>query len=299
MITRRVLLSAAALTGLGGLAGLTGCTSGDEGTAPEASSAGSGETSAGPVDVRYGDDDSQVAELHWPAGDGKVPVAVVIHGGLWMSGYGMELATPLAKDLATVGIAGYAIEYRRMGNGGGWPATFEDVAAAIDALQDHSRADLDKVVAVGHSSGGHLAVWAASRPGLPVGAPGASPRVVLVGAVSQAGVLDLVNAYDVQLGGDAIASFVGATPEEDPARYELASPYERLPLKVPVALVHGTRDGQVPLDQSRRYRAAAAKAGDEVKLTELPDVGHFELIDPHDQAWLTCRAETKRLLGLT
>ena len=299
MITRRVLLSAAALTGLGGLAGLTGCSSGDEGTAPEASSTGPGETSAGPVDVRYGDDDSQVAELHWPAGDGKVPVAVVIHGGLWMSGYGMELATPLAKDLATVGIAGYAIEYRRMGNGGGWPATFEDVAAAIDALQDHSRADLDKVVAVGHSSGGHLAVWAASRPGLPVGAPGASPRVVLVGAVSQAGVLDLVNAYNIHLGGDAIASFVGATPEEDPARYELASPYERLPLKVPVALVHGTRDGQVPLDQSRRYRAAAAKAGDEVKLTELPDVGHFELIDPHDQAWLTCRAETKRLLGLT
>ena len=142
-------------------------------------------------------------------------------------------------------------------------------------------------------------MWAASRPGLPAGAPGASPRVVLAGAVSQAGVLDLVNAYNVQLGGDAIASFVGATPEEDPARYELASPYERLPLKVPVALVHGTRDGQVPLDQSRRYRAAAAKAGDEVKLTELPDVGHFELIDPHDQAWLTCRAETKRLLGLT
>lgn len=293
MITRRVLLSAAALTGLGGLAGLSGCSGGDEGAAPEASKPGE------PVDVRYGDDDSQVAELHWPAGDGKVPVAVVIHGGFWMSGYGMELATPLAKDLATVGIAGYAIEYRRMGNGGGWPATFEDVASAIDALKDQPRADLDRVVAVGHSAGGHLAVWAASRPSLPAGAPGASPAVALAGAVSQAGVLDLVNAYDVQLGGDAIASFVGATPEEDPGRYELASPYERLPLKVPVALVHGTRDGQVPLDQSRRYRAAAVKAGDEVKLTELPHIGHFELIDPYDQAWLTCRAETERLLGLT
>jgi dipeptidyl aminopeptidase/acylaminoacyl peptidase len=216
-----------------------------------------------------------------------------------MSGYGMELATPLAKDLATIGIAGYAIEYRRVGNGGGWPMTFEDVASAIDALKDQPRADLDKVVALGHSAGGHLAVWAASRPGLPAGAPGASPGVVLAGAVSQAGVLDLVNAYNVQLGGDAIAALVGATPEEDPARYEVASPYERVPLKVPIALVHGTRDAQVPIDQSRRYRAAAAKAGDDVKLTELPDVGHFELIDPSHQAWLTCRAETKRLLGLT
>ncbi len=86
------------------------------------------------MQVRYGDDESQIAELHLPPGDGKVPVAVVIHGGFWMSSYGMELATPLAEDLARNGIAGYAIEYRRIGNGGGWPATFEDVAAAIDSL---------------------------------------------------------------------------------------------------------------------------------------------------------------------
>ncbi|MEU4396894.1 alpha/beta hydrolase, partial [Kribbella sp. NPDC023855] len=136
--------------------------------------------------VRYGADESQVAELHLPAGDGVVPVAVVIHGGFWMSGYGIELATPLAKDLAAHGIAGYAIEYRRVGNGGGWPATFEDVAMAIDALKELPRLDLGKVVAVGHSAGGHLAVWAAGRQNLPSTAPGAAPKVILKGAVAQA-----------------------------------------------------------------------------------------------------------------
>ncbi len=180
-----------------------------------------------------------MADLHLPAGEGIVPVAVVIHGGFWMSNYGMELATPLAKDLAAHGIAGYAIEYRRVGNGGGWPATFEDVAAAIDAL--------------------------------------------LIGGVRE------------NLGGQAVPSLMGATPAEDPARYELASPYERLPLKAPVALVHGDRDHIVPLGQSRRFRDAATRAGAPVTLTELPALGHFELIDPAHDAWRVCREEIERL----
>lgn len=226
-----------------------------------------------------------------------MPAAVVIHGGFWMSGYGMSLASPLAADLATVGVAGYAIEYRRVGNGGGWPATFEDVAAAVDKLADEPRIDLSKVVAIGHSAGGQLAVWAAGRGGLPRDAPGASPRVRLCGAVSQAGVLDLVAAYREQVGGSAVQDFLGTTPELKRSRYDLASPYERLPLRVPVALVHGTRDGEVPITQSQRYRDAARAAGDQVTLTELPHVGHFELIDPHDEAWTTCRTEALRLLN--
>jgi acetyl esterase/lipase len=291
VITRRKLLLAGAGAGAATYSGLVGCGSDKPASKPDAQSA------KGPMTISYGDDESQVADLYLPAGDGKVPVAVVIHGGLWMSGYGRELATPLAEDLAKQGIAGYAIEYRRIGNGGGWPMTFEDVAAAIDKLAEQPRLDLGKVVAVGHSAGGHLAVWAAGRPGLPQGAPGAAPRVVLAGVVSQAGVLDLVNAYDEKVGGDAVSAFLGATPAKDLARYKLASPYERLPLNVPVALVHGTRDGQVPIEQSRRYRDAATAKGDDVRLTELEHVGHFELIDPADKAWQTCRAETKRLLG--
>lgn len=274
MMTRRLLVKAA-LAGAGAAA-LTGCS-------------GSGSTSSdgGPLEITYGDDDSQVADLYLPPGSEKVPAVVVIHGGFWMSGYGKELATPLAEDLAKNGVAGYAIEYRRVGNGGGWPMTFDDVGAAIDALADQPRIAVDQVVAVGHSAGGHLAVWAAGRSG----------RVVLKGAVSQAGVLDLINAYDAQVGGDAVVQLMGATPTEDKKRYAACSPYEQLPLKVPVALVHGTRDGQVPLDQSQRYLAAAKKTGGDVVLTELPGVGHFELIDPKHDAWATCRKEAMRLLS--
>ncbi|WUS95154.1 alpha/beta fold hydrolase [Kribbella sp. NBC_00709] len=235
--------------------------------------------------------------LWLPAGGGKVPVAVVIHGGFWMRDYGVELAVPLAQDLAEEGIGGYAIEYRRVGKGGGWPRTFEDVAAAIDALARQPRVDVSKVVAVGHSAGGQLAVWAAGRAGMPAGAPGDDPRVPIRGAVSQAGVLDLIDAYRQQVGGDAVQAFLGATPDQDRPRYSLASPYERLPLGVPVALVHGTRDSEVPIEQSRRYRDAAVNAGDQVRLTELQKVGHYELIDPHSEAWATCRSEARRLLG--
>ncbi|MFC0626427.1 alpha/beta hydrolase family protein [Kribbella deserti] len=276
-ITRRVVLSMALSTA----ALATGCSQ---------------KKSAGAVQrVTYGPDPSQVADLHLPPGDAVVPVAVVIHGGFWMSGYGVELATPLAEDLAAHGIAGYAIEYRRVGDGGGWPATFEDVAAAIDALEGQPRLDLRRVVAVGHSAGGHLAVWAAGRHRLPPTAPGAAPKVVLKGAVSQAGVLDLVDGVRANLGGQAVRSLMGASPSEDPARYELASPYEQVPLDVPISLVHGAADRIVPIEQSRRYRDAATRAGATVTLTELPDVGHFEFIDSGHSAWRSCREELQRL----
>ncbi len=286
MITRRSLL---AVTGLA----LTGCAA-----KPAAA--------AGVLEIRYGEDESQVAELHLPPGSGRVPTAVVIHGGFWQSAYGKSLATPLAADLALNGIAGYAIEYRRVGNGGGWPSTFDDVAAAIDALADQPRVDLTRVVAIGHSAGGQLALWAATRLGLPVAAPpgspltpppGASPRVRLRGAISQAGVLDLAAAYRLQLGGSAVQDLLGGTPSSHPDRYALASPIERLPAQIPVALIHGTRDAAVPLSQSQSYLAAARAAGDPVTLTELPHVGHFELIDPRHNAWTTCRTEAARLLG--
>ncbi|MFF1818692.1 alpha/beta hydrolase family protein [Kribbella sp. NPDC058245] len=267
-MNRRALLAAAAALPL------AGCTA-----RPAAASDA--------LQLSYGDDESQIAELHLPPGTARVPTAVVIHGGFWQSAYGMSLATPLAADLAQYGIAGYAIEYRRVGNGGGWPTTFEDVAAAIDALADQPRIDLTRVIAIGHSAGGQLALWAASRP---------SPRVRLRGAVSQAGVLDLAAAYRQQVGGSAVQEFLGGTPEAHPDRYADASPLQRLPLKVPVALIHGNRDAAVPLIQSQTYLAAARTAGDTVTMTELPHVGHFELIDPHNAAWTTCRTQATRLL---
>lgn len=246
----------------------------------------------------YGGDPSQFGELTLPAGTGPAAVAVVVHGGFWRSGYGLELGRPLAVDLANSGFAVWNIEYRRVGNGGGWPATFDDVAAAVDLLagsvQDAAggRLDLDRVVAVGHSAGGHLAAWLAARPGLPPGAPGSEPAVALRGAVSQAGVLDLVDAADRQVGGSAVPDLLGGSPAEVPDRYALASPVARVPIGVPVVCVHGDADGNVPLRQSERFTAAT---GDE--LVTLPGVDHFAVIDPSSDAWRACRDAVVRQLG--
>ncbi len=246
----------------------------------------------------YGPDRSQFGELTLPAGTGPAAVVVVVHGGFWRSGYGLELGRPLAVDLANSGFAAWNVEYRRVGNGGGFPATFDDVAAAVDLLagpvQDAAggRLRLDRVVAVGHSAGGHLAAWLAARPGLPAGAPGADPAVALRGAVSQAGVLDLVDAAEGRVGGSAVPDLLGGTPADVPDRYALASPVARVPIGVPVVCVHGDADANVPLRQSERFVAAS---GDE--LVALPGVDHFAVIGPSTGAWGACRDAVVRLAG--
>jgi len=240
----------------------------------------------------YGPGPDQFLEVTLPAGHVPVPVVVVLHGGFWRARYGVELARPLAADLAARGWAAVAVEYRRVGAGGGWPTTLEDVAAALDALPDVGRAgehmagrlDLSDVTVVGHSAGGHLAVWAASRGRLPDGAPGADPRVRVTAAVSQAGVLDLDAAVSADLGDGATVGFLGGTPAEVPDRYAAADPARLLPTGVPVLCVHGEQDTTVPLEQSERYRAAATAAGERVEVLALPG-DHMVVIDTAGEAW--------------
>ena len=235
----------------------------------------------------YGPAPDQFLEVTLPAGDAPAPVVVVVHGGFWRARYGVELARPLAADLAARGWAAVAVEYRRVGAGGGWPATVEDVAAALDALPDvpgRDRLDLSDVTVVGHSAGGHLAAWAAGRARLPDGAPGAAPRVPVTAAVCQAGVLDLAAAVAADLGSGATVGFLGGRPEQVPDRYALADPVRLLPTGVPVLCVHGEQDTTVPLDQSERYRAAATAAGDTVEVTVVPG-DHMVVIDPAGEAW--------------
>jgi len=254
---------------------------------------------AAPITLVYGTDPSQVADLYLPAdssADGTPwPVVVVIHGGYWGSGYGRSLGAGPAADLAKHGVAAWNIEYRRVGNGGGWPSTLLDVARAVDALIDIAdpaaggRLDLDRVVTVGHSAGGQLAMWLAGRHKLPPDSPGARPAVSIRGVVTQAGVLDLVRGAEAGLGGGAVVRFLGGTPAEVPERYAVASPYELLPIGVPSTLVHGIKDKVVPIDQSDRYAAAAIAAGDTVDEQRLKGVDHFAPIDPRMRAWVTCR----------
>ena len=235
----------------------------------------------------YGPGPDQFLEVTLPDGGGPAPVVVVVHGGFWRARYGIELARPLAADLAAAGWAAVAVEYRRVGAGGGWPATLEDVAAALDALPDlpeAARLDLTDVTVVGHSAGGHLAAWAAGRSRLPEGAPGAGPRVPVTAAVAQAGVLDLGAAVAADLGDGATVAFLGGTPAEVPDRYAAADPVRLLPTGVPVLCVHGEDDATVPLEQSRRYAAAATAAGDPVEVAVVPG-DHMAAIDVTGVAW--------------
>ncbi|MCD2186523.1 alpha/beta hydrolase family protein [Actinomycetospora soli] len=300
-MARRSLLGLLGLTGL-----LAACTTSPAGTTP-APRPGTPE----PVPLRYGPDPSQYAVLHLPPGDpgegpeGPLPVVVVIHGGYWRAAYGLELGTPLAVDLTNADVAALNVEYRRVGNGGGFPTTLADVAAAVDLLagpgeETARRAgrslDLTKVVLLGHSAGGHLAAWAASRSRLQAPAPGADPVVVPRGVVAQAGVLDLVAAAQQNLGGAATQDLLGGDPVTQAARYAVASPAALVPASCPVVAVHGTADDTVPIDQSRRYVAAATAARGQARLVELPGVDHFQLIDPAAPAWRTVREEVLGLL---
>jgi acetyl esterase/lipase len=240
-----------------------------------------------PVATAYGPGSDQFLEVSLPAGDGPAPVVVVLHGGFWRARYGIELARPLAADLAARGWAAVAVEYRRVGAGGGWPTTLDDVAAALDALPDvpgAARLDLTDVTVVGHSAGGHLAAWAAGRSRLPASAPGAGPRVAVTAAVLQAGVLDLTAAVAADLGAGAAVGFLGGSPEEVPERYAAADPVRLLPTGVPVLCVHGAADTTVPLDQSERYAAAAGAVGDRVEVSVVPG-DHMVVLDLGGEAW--------------
>ena len=228
----------------------------------------------------YGRDRSQFGELFAPPDPEGAPVAVVIHGGFWRARYGRGLMHAVCRDLVERGWVAWNLEYRRVGrqSGGGYPRTLEDVAAGIDHLADlpHARLDLRRVVAVGHSAGGHLAAWAATR---------ATPRVPLTGVAVQAGVVDLRLAWELRLSDGVVAEFLGAEPEAVPERVADASPAERLPLGVPALLTHGGRDAVVPPVMSERFAAAARAAGDEVELVVEPEEEHMGHVEPGNPLW--------------
>ncbi len=236
-----------------------------------------------PRRVRYGPDRSQVAELHLPHGPGPHPVAVVLHGGYWQTRYGALVCRPLARALAADGVAAWNLEYRRLGagrgGGGGWPQTFDDVAGGIDALAGvDAPLDLSRVVGVGHSAGGQLALWAAGRTLLPAGVVGASPAVPLTRVVALAPVTDLwrARAHAVDL--------LGGTPDEVPEHWAQADPARMPPPPVPALVVHPTEDQTVDVARSRAY---SARTG--VPLVETAG-GHRDPIDPAGAAWAAARA---------
>jgi acetyl esterase/lipase len=248
----------------------------------------------GPVVYRYGAEPGQFGELWLPDG-ATAGTVVVIHGGFWRARYDLSLGRPLAADLAARGYAAWNLEYRRALAGGGWPGTFEDVAAGIDLLATLP-ADSSRVVAVGHSAGGHLAAWAAGRAKLPPSAPGAGPRVAVTGVISQAGVLALDDCARERVGGTAAVDLMGGGPDELPEQYRLADPIAAVPLPVPVLCLHSRADASVPYSYSERYVAAATASGGRAALTETHG-DHFTLIDPASEDWAAATAALPSLLS--
>ena len=277
ILSRRGLLAAAAASGL-----LVGCGESPTPSAPSPRAAPEGSRR-----FHYGEDrGSQFAELRMPAGEARATV-VLLHGGYWYPEYGLELMHSMAAELTGLGFATWNVEYRRTGAGGGFPNTFSDVATAVDRLSgdDLPEGVADNVVLVGHSAGGHLAVWAASRNDR---TPGGEPAVRPRGAISLAGVLDLVRAGSLQGSSVPVSAFMGGSPTEIPEDYALADPARLVPADCPVWAVHAKRDETVPAAQSTSYVALAEAAGATVERVVVPG-DHVAVIDPEAPCFPTIR----------
>ena len=214
-------------------------------------------------------------------------MVVLLHGGFWRDGWDRTLMTPLAHDLAARGFLAWNVEYRRVGqDGGGWPGTLADVAAAVDALADVPEADVGRVVAVGHSAGGHLALWLAARDRLPDRCPGRRRRASAYDSPSRSPGSQI---WCAELRRASVAGRATRCSAARRRRCRSATPSRRLPpcsrSERAQLLVHGLRDDVVPPSQSSDYAAAARAAGDDVELLELPEADHFDVIVPSEGAW--------------
>lgn len=253
--------------------------------------------------IAYGKDPLQFGELRLPKGAGSFPVVVIIHGGCWLNSFSYEHITRISQAFADEGIAAWTLEYRRLGDkGGGWPGTFLDAAAGTDHLRVLAKKyplDLKRVVALGHSAGGHLALWLASRESLPK-----SSALYVRNPLKLAGVVPLAAISDLKTYSkgppdscnSAVAKLMGGEPSEVAQRYAEASPRERLPLKVPARFIHGDMDSIVPLKQSADFVSAANR--ESVQMTTVEGVGHFELVSVQSVSWRTVLAAVKELTAV-
>ena len=262
------------------------------------------------VRIAYGRDSLQFGELRLPAGASnsqRAPIAIIIHGGCWYSPYAsVRNSAPLADALAQSGVATWNVEYRRYNNpGGGWPGTFRDVADAADYIRPLATLypiDTTRIVIAGHSAGGHLALWLASRYSLDRTSPlfGGTPLSVR-GVVSIGGIADLREFYARERttsGNPAVESLLGGTPDSVPARLREASPIERLPLGVPTVHIAGERDFIAPVTVRDAYVTAARARGDSARVITVVGDGHFEAMTPYKAAGRAVIDAIRGLLAL-
>ncbi|WP_432085024.1 alpha/beta hydrolase family protein [Streptomyces sp. bgisy095] len=259
----------------------------------------------------YGDHPDQVVDFYAPRdGRDRAPLVVALHGGAWRAPYDRGHLTPFADFLARRGFAVASVEYRRGGGlprqggtapvAGRWPETFDDVAAALDAVPELAavhlpRADTGRIVLTGHSAGGHLALWAAARHVLPAGSPWRLPAPPpLRGVVALAPIAHFARAVELGVCGGAVTELLGG-PETYEERAASADPALLLPTGIATTVVQGREDVVVPYAVADAYAEAAAKAGEAVGLTLLEETGHFPLIDPATDACAVVAEEIAQL----
>lgn len=248
--------------------------------------------------VSYGPDEMQKVDVWVPAGKGPFPTVLMVHGGCWTTSIAdRSLMNWIADDLRKDGIAVWNIDYRGVDRpGGGYPETFLDAAMAADALRANAakfHLDTKRIVAVGHSAGGHLALWLAGRPKLPMGSVLRTADPIRIShAISLGGLPDLeatAASPDNGCGTEVVAKLVGSPTPARPDVYADTSVPRLLPIGVPQDLVNGRDDRVIPIRFGSGYEAQAIKAGDKAALHLLPDTGHVELVAPETASWAKAR----------
>jgi acetyl esterase/lipase len=254
--------------------------------------------------LSYGTDASQFGELRVPSGAGPHPVAILIHGGCWADFSTVADLSPMADALKAKGIASWNVEYRRLPQpGSGWPGTYLDVGKGVDYLRSiagQNHLDLTRVVVVGHSGGGHLAMWVAARSRLPKSSllSVADPLAVR-GAIDLAGIIDMETFLPAEqriCRGPVVEKMLGGSPAEVPEHYAQTSANKMLPLGIPQVLIWGRRDPFNPISVFETYTQAAKEAGDPARLVSIPEAGHFEIVSPFSAAWPAVEGEILTLL---
>jgi acetyl esterase/lipase len=264
--------------------------------------------------IAYGRDQMQKADLWLPAGRGPHPTVLMVHGGCWQTEIAdRRIMNWIADDLRKRGIAVWNIDYRGVDRaGGGYPGTFADAAAAADALRDHAEQyglDISPLVAVGHSAGGHLALWLAARRAPAARSPGpliprASPLVAadplpIDAVVSLGGLPDLelqATPPGSGCGTEVIEKLVGPPTLSSRDVYADTSVPRLAPLGVRQVLINGLQDRIIPTAYAEDYARKMRAAGDEVKVRMIDRTGHVELIAPETEAWAAAVAEIEAAL---
>jgi len=253
--------------------------------------------------VPYGEEELQIGELRTPLSQDTFPLVIFIHGGCWLSDYNLDYVSAACADLVKEGYAVWTPEYRRVGDeGGGYPNTFTDIQKSVDfsrTLAEIYPLDLENVVVMGHSAGGHLGLWLATQQSLPKGSRLYNKNPLPIkGVISLAGITDL-KAYDA-LGNDcstAVAKLLKGDKKGLDSRYYKGSPINLLPSDIPMTLIQGELDNIVPTAQGETFATKAKSKGTEVKVVNVKGAGHFDMVSPYAAAWEVIKDELKLMMN--